>query len=164
MYTDDEDDDSPERRNYSLRTRRERPNYVLPPPVLDVRERPEKIGRLPSFTALQHPSIDLVPWNRRGGLDDSDTVSISYLLHSILTSHKDDDLSPRKRPQPAPANLAGGGGGLLAPGEGMGMDNLGTGGPSNLGKIGDAAFVDTDPLGVNTKISFESIGGLDERE
>ncbi|TIA74891.1 hypothetical protein E3P91_00714 [Wallemia ichthyophaga] len=147
MYTDDEDDDSPERRNYSLRTRRERPNYVLPPPVLDVRERPEKIGRLPSFTALQHPSIDLVPWNRRGGLDDSDT---------------DDDLSPRKRPQPAPANLAGGGGGLLAPGEGMGMDNLGTGGPSNLGKIGDAAFADTDPLGVNTKISFESIGGLDE--
>lgn len=76
MYTDDEDDDSPERRNYSLRTRRERPNYVLPPPILDVRESPEKIGRLPSFTALQHPGIDLVPWNSRNSLDDSDTVSL----------------------------------------------------------------------------------------
>lgn len=46
----------------------------------------------------------------------------------------------------------------------MGMDTLGTSGPSNLGKIGDAAFADTDPLGVNTKISFDSVGGLDERE
>ncbi|TIC21668.1 AAA-domain-containing protein [Wallemia mellicola] len=148
MYTDDEDDDdSPERRNYSLRTRRERPNYVLPPPILDVRESPEKIGRLPSFTALQHPGIDLVPWNNRGSLDDSDT---------------DDDLSPSKRPQPAISNLAGGGGGLLAPSGGMGIDSLGTAGPSNLGKVGDAAFADADPLGVNTKISFDSVGGLDE--
>ena len=76
MYTDDEDVDSPERRNYSLRTRRERPNYVIPPPLLDVRESPDKVARLPSFTALQHPGIDLVPLNRGGGYDDSDTVGL----------------------------------------------------------------------------------------
>lgn len=53
---------------------------------------------------------------------------------------------------------------MLAPSGGMGIDSLGTAGPSNLGKVGDAAFADADPLGVNTKISFDSVGGLDERE
>ena len=36
--------------------------------------------------------------------------------------------------------------------------------PSNLGKIGDAALADVDPLGVNTKVTFDEIGGLDNRE
>lgn len=53
---------------------------------------------------------------------------------------------------------------MLAPSGGMGIDSLGTAGPSNLGKVGDAAFADADPLGVNTKISFDSVGGLDERK
>ena len=52
----------------------------------------------------------------------------------------------------------------MAPSGGIGIDGLATGGPSNLGKIGDSAFADTDPLGVNTNVSFDSVGGLDERE
>ena len=62
------------------------------------------------------------------------------------------------------SSLGGGAGGLMAPSGGIGIDGLATGGPSNLGKIGDSAFADTDPLGVNTNVSFDSVGGLDERE
>ena len=37
------------------------------------------------------------------------------------------------------------------------------GGPSNFGKVGDAALADADPLGVNTSVTFDDVGGLDER-
>lgn len=51
--------------------------------------------------------------------------------------------------------------------------------PSNLGKVGDAgvyafgvsllytdiilALADADPLGVNTNVTFDEVGGLDDR-
>ena len=38
------------------------------------------------------------------------------------------------------------------------------GGPSNFGKVGDAALADADPLGVNTSVTFDDVGGLDERK
>ncbi|BGO94598.1 hypothetical protein NBRC10512_004974 [Rhodotorula toruloides] len=48
-------------------------------------------------------------------------------------------------------------GGMLA---GGGLD-FGSGAPSNLGKVNNvAALADTDPLGVPTSISFDSVGGL----
>ncbi|GAA6004429.1 hypothetical protein JCM10207_000723 [Rhodosporidiobolus poonsookiae] len=78
-------------------------------------------------------------------------------------SSDDDDLpnlgSPRKNPLfSGPGALAGaGGGGMLA---GGGMD-FGSGAPNNLGKVGStAALADTDPLGVPSTISFDSVGGL----
>lgn len=37
------------------------------------------------------------------------------------------------------------------------------GGPSNFGKVGDAALADADPLGVNTAVTFDDVGGLDTR-
>ena len=70
--------------------------------------------------------------------------------------------------------FAGGAGGLLG-------DIGAAGTPSNLGKVGDAskedtapslvlqliaslALADADPLGVNQKVTFDEVGGLDDRE
>jgi ATPase family AAA domain-containing protein 2 len=37
--------------------------------------------------------------------------------------------------------------------------------PSNLGKVGtDSALADADPLGVNQNVTFDEVGGLDDRE
>ncbi|BGP12643.1 hypothetical protein JCM10213_008781 [Rhodosporidiobolus nylandii] len=79
-------------------------------------------------------------------------------------SSDDDDLpnsfnSPRKNAlfSGPGANLTGGGGGMLAAG---GVD-FGAGAPGNLGKVGGAAaLADTDPLGVPSTVSFDSVGGL----
>jgi hypothetical protein len=54
------------------------------------------------------------------------------------------------------------GSGMLAGGAGLPMDLSGT--PSNLGRIGEAGLADADPLGVNVNVSFDDVGGLDERE
>ncbi|GAA5958407.1 hypothetical protein JCM3765_007866 [Sporobolomyces pararoseus] len=51
-----------------------------------------------------------------------------------------------------------GGGGMLASGGGL---EFGAGAPNNLGKVNSvAALADTDPLGVPSTISFDSVGGL----
>ncbi|GAA5899592.1 uncharacterized protein JCM6883_005268 [Sporobolomyces salmoneus] len=51
-----------------------------------------------------------------------------------------------------------GGGGMLASGGGL---EFGAGAPGNLGKVASvAALADTDPLGVPSTISFDSVGGL----
>ncbi|GAA6012596.1 hypothetical protein JCM11491_005447 [Sporobolomyces phaffii] len=50
------------------------------------------------------------------------------------------------------------GGGMLASGGGL---EFGAGAPNNLGKVGSAAaLADTDPLGVPSTVSFDSVGGL----
>ncbi|GAA5866873.1 hypothetical protein JCM3774_004585 [Rhodotorula dairenensis] len=65
--------------------------------------------------------------------------------------------SPRKAALFSGPGAALAGGGMLA---GGGLD-FGTGAPSNLGKVNStAALADTDPLGVPTDISFDSVGGL----
>ncbi|CAG8701227.1 4049_t:CDS:2, partial [Acaulospora colombiana] len=51
-------------------------------------------------------------------------------------------------------------GGMLAGGAGLPFDTAGT--PSNLGRIGEAGLADADPLGVNTNVSFDDVGGLDD--
>jgi hypothetical protein len=43
-------------------------------------------------------------------------------------------------------------------------DAASPGRPSNLGKLGNAALADTDPLGVNTAVTLDEVGGLDKRE
>ncbi|KAG1841097.1 glycoside hydrolase superfamily [Suillus subluteus] len=55
--------------------------------------------------------------------------------------------------------ISAGGAGLL-PGDLAAAAAAGT--PSNLGKIGDAALADADPLGVNTNVTFDEVGGLDD--
>ena len=59
---------------------------------------------------------------------------------------------------------AGGAGGGAFAGAGMLPTDLAAaaGTPSNLGKMGDAALADADPLGVNMKVTFDEVGGLDD--
>ncbi|CDZ98562.1 AAA-type ATPase containing the bromodomain [Phaffia rhodozyma] len=68
----------------------------------------------------------------------------------------DDDFGP-KRNTSNTFGPTGAGGGML--GNSMPLD-MGTG-PSNMGKVGDAALSDADPLGTNTNITFDAVGGLD---
>lgn len=86
---DDDDDESPERRAYSLRTRREKPNYIIPPPIDNIRDVPDDIGRLPSFTAMQHPGIDVIPWNSKNnfGLGDQDSDNVCLKLISSIEKY-----------------------------------------------------------------------------
>lgn len=95
---------------------------------------------------------------------------------------KDSDFAtrtPRKN-----LGLGGAGGGLFAGSAGAGALLPGdlaaaAGTPSNLGKVGDAgtycsqcfcsmltyytALADADPLGVNQNVTFDEVGGLDDR-
>ena len=42
-------------------------------------------------------------------------------------------------------------------------DLAAAGTPSNLGKVSEAALADADPLGVNQSVTFDEVGGLDDR-
>lgn len=99
--------------------------------------------------------------------------------------HSDSDSDgPAKTPRKA-FGAGGVGGGMFANGSAAGVmaGEFGVGTPSNLGKVGEAsecldrsqhrvcaltmciskALADADPLGVNSNVTFESVGGLDDR-
>jgi ATPase family AAA domain-containing protein 2 len=79
---------------------------------------------------------------------------------------KDSDIYNTRTPRKPFGAAAAGGvyGGTLGGGGLMPSDLAAVAGtPSNLGKIGDAALADADPLGVNTNVTFDEIGGLDDR-
>ncbi|SCZ90409.1 BZ3500_MvSof-1268-A1-R1_Chr1-3g01971 [Microbotryum saponariae] len=77
------------------------------------------------------------------------------------SSSDDDGANPFGTPRKGsafPMGAAGGFGGMFAGGAAP-LDLAGT--PSNLGKVGGpAALADTDPLGVSSSVSFDSVGGL----
>jgi ATPase family AAA domain-containing protein 2 len=100
-----------------------------------------------------------------------------------LPGQSDSDSDRGQTPRKPGMGMLGtpGDGGMLAGGAGLPLDVAGT--PSNLGRIGqDGAFLeylygglgayatcsiglaDADPLGVNVNVSFDDVGGLDERE
>ena len=54
--------------------------------------------------------------------------------------------------------FAAGGGGLLPDGLAVAIA------ASNLGEITDAAHADADPLGMKRNVTFDEVGGLDERK
>ena len=65
----------------------------------------------------------------------------------------------------ARTGAAGAGGGIFAGGGGLYPDTLAAAGtPSNLGKVtSESALADADPLGVNQNVTFDEVGGLDDR-
>jgi hypothetical protein len=97
--------------------------------------------------------------------------------------YQDSDYNTRTPRKPFGGVFGGGGavagsaGGSMLPGDLAAA----AGTPSNLGKIGDAsehfvsampyaklstffvALADADPLGVNTNVTFDEVGGLDDR-
>ncbi|EKM75062.1 hypothetical protein AGABI1DRAFT_132600 [Agaricus bisporus var. burnettii JB137-S8] len=144
----DEDNDG---KPYSLR-QRQKINYAIPPPLEEMprpqpkptinrnggRGGPGKGRRGPGWSAT---GAELGRWMGMGG-DDSDSD------HPTRT--------PRKQPfgmDPFGAGVPAGG---MLPGD------LAAGTPSNLGRMGEGALADADPLGVNQNVTFGEVGGLDE--
>ncbi|KAH7921984.1 AAA-domain-containing protein [Leucogyrophana mollusca] len=140
-------------RPYSLRQRTKTINYAIPPPLEETRPPPK--GRAGGGRAVNGRNrgpgwsasgAELSKWMGMPGGDDSDSDFATR--------------TPRK-----PFGAAGMFGGAVS-GGGAGMipgDLVAAAGtPSNLGKIGDAALADADPLGVNTNVTFDEVGGLDD--
>lgn len=151
---DDEDDGAA---RYPLRPRG-KVDYRIPMPFEDLPFDPK--DRLPPQRprpkARAAPTVGFgpLPFPARPG-DDSDSDGFTR--------------TPR-RPL-AGAGGVGGQGGLFSGGAGGGMFHsdlaAAAGTPSNLGRLGApdaAALADVDPLGVNQNVTFDDVGGLEERE
>ncbi|KAF7301025.1 AAA-domain-containing protein [Mycena indigotica] len=131
---DEEDDGKP----YSLR-QRQRINYAIPPPLEEMPRPPP--SRPPPHRKKTRPGpgwsangTELGRWMGMGGPDDSDSDNPGAGV-------------PRTPRKPVAMGFSS------TPGN---MGNLG------LGKVGDAALADADPLGVNQNVTFDEVGGLDE--
>ncbi|KAI6155960.1 AAA-domain-containing protein [Pisolithus tinctorius] len=137
-------------RPYAFR-RRTKINYAVPPPLEELKAPPPPRNRTtggrggkrrgPGWSAT---GAELGRW--MGVHDDSDS---DVPLRTPRRNLGDGALLG------AGAMSAGG----LLPGD-FAAATAGT--PSNLGKIGEAALADADPLGVNQNVTFDEIGGLDD--
>ncbi|EAU82409.1 ATPase with bromodomain-containing protein [Coprinopsis cinerea okayama7 len=146
-----EPEDDNDGKPYAFR-QRAKINYAIPPPIEEMKKPPPKHGRngyrggKKKGLGWSASGAELARW--MGGHnphDDSDSD------HPTRT--------PRKQPFGAGLNPFGSN---AIPAGGILPGDLVAGTPSNLGKIGDAALADADPLGVNTNVTFDEVGGLDE--
>ncbi|KIL57962.1 hypothetical protein M378DRAFT_54153, partial [Amanita muscaria Koide BX008] len=160
-----EDDGKP----YQFRQRQRRVNYALPPPIEEMVKPPGRYGgRHGRGNAggagaggggyRGHGKKGVPGWSASG-------AELSKYIR-IPGDDSDSDYAtrtPRKFGAAAAsaANIASLGSGMAAGGFLPG-DLAAAGTPSNLGKIGEAALADADPLGVNMNVTFDEIGGLDE--
>ncbi|TFY77944.1 hypothetical protein EWM64_g6069 [Hericium alpestre] len=136
---------------YALR-RRTKVNYAIPPPLDDIPSAP------PKSKAGGRGRGD---WSRAGRKGPGWSASGAELGRFLgLPAEDSDSDAPGRAPR------KGLGGPALAGGVGTGIApaDLATaaGGPSNFGKVGDAALADADPLGVNQNVTFDEVGGLDD--
>ena len=180
-------------KHYALRQRTTKVNYVIPtldkPPP---KPKPSGRGggrngqgghgaNRPKGLGWSATGAELGCWM---GLPAEDSVSLLLSFANVFKTHvpiQDSDhgmRTPRKPYTSAAGGMYGGaglGGGMMA-----GDLAAAAGTPSNLGKIGDAgeflsirryhsphvdpiAIADADPLGVNVNVTFDEVGGLDER-
>ncbi|CAE6418854.1 unnamed protein product [Rhizoctonia solani] len=152
------DDSKP--RGYSLRQRRQ-VNYTIPE-LLDVADNVRNQGVKPKTKAPVRR-----PPPRRANFGFSKTgAELSKLLGIPMPpGYESDSDNPPTSPHKLFANAAATGNahGLLPSGSGLVAADLGSGAPSNLGKINaDSALADADPLGTKQNVSFDQVGGLDD--
>ncbi|KAA1479104.1 AAA-domain-containing protein [Dentipellis sp. KUC8613] len=141
-------------RPYALR-RRAKVNYAIPPPLEEIPSAPPK----PKSGGRGRND-----WNRgRKGPGFSATGAELGRFLGLPTGDDSDSDAPGRAP------LKGLGGAAFTGGVGPGPSGIlpadlaaAAGGPSNFGKVGDAALADTDPLGVNQNVTFDEVGGLDD--
>ncbi|KAG1740223.1 AAA-domain-containing protein [Suillus paluster] len=144
----------PDGRPYSLR-QRARINYAIPPALEDMKQ------------AKPRPPAGRSGANRRRGPGWSASgAELSRWMGMAPADDSDSDFPTRTPRKPfGGAGVFGAGGPVSAGGAGLLPGDLAAaaaGTPSNLGKIGDAALADADPLGVNTNVTFDEVGGLDD--
>ncbi|KAG1861702.1 glycoside hydrolase superfamily [Suillus subluteus] len=103
---------------------------------------------------------------KRGPGWSASGAELSRWMGMAPADDSDSDFPTRTPRKPfGGAGVFGAGGPISAGGAGLLPGDLAAAGtPSNLGKIGDAALADADPLGVNTNVTFDEVGGLDDRE
>ncbi|KAF8173780.1 hypothetical protein K438DRAFT_1849984 [Mycena galopus ATCC 62051] len=134
-----EEEEEEDGRPYALR-QRQKINYAIPPPLEEMTRPPPPARPPPSRKRTKNgppgwsaSGAELGRWMGMGGNDDSDSDNPANAPRT-----------PRKPVAmgfaPTPSN----------------MGNLG------LGKVGDAALADADPLGVNQNVTFDEVGGLDD--
>ncbi|KAG1724920.1 AAA-domain-containing protein [Suillus lakei] len=140
-------------RPYSLR-QRAKINYAIPPALEEMKQ------------AKSRPAGGRGGGNRRRGPGWSASgAELSRWMGMAPADDSDSDFPTRTPRKPfGGAGVFGAGGPVSAGGAGLLPGDLAAaaGTPSNLGKIGDAALADADPLGVNTNVTFDEVGGLDD--
>ncbi|KAJ7083103.1 AAA-domain-containing protein [Mycena belliarum] len=134
----EEEEEEEDSRPYALR-QRQKINYAIPPPLEEMVRPPQPARPAPSRKRTRGPGwsasgAELGRWMGMGGPnDDSDSDNPAN--------------APRTPRKPVAMGFAS------TPSN---MGNLG------LGKVGDAALADADPLGVNANVTFDEVGGLDD--
>lgn len=143
----------PNGRPYSLR-QRARINYAIPPALEEMKQaKPRQAGGRGGGNRKRGPG-----WSASG-------AELSRWMGMAPADDSDSDFPTRTPRKPfGGAGVFGAGGPISAGGAGLLPGDLAAaaGTPSNLGKIGDAALADADPLGVNTNVTFDEVGGLDD--
>ncbi|KAH9887689.1 AAA-domain-containing protein [Cubamyces lactineus] len=156
---DGEADNDNDGKPYALRQRAKVDYYKLPP-LDEIPPPPPKPRSGPSKSHRNHGRPKLPGWSATG-------AELSKWM-GVAGDDSDSDHATRT-PRKGFGGLAGsGGGGVFAGGAGNAGGFLpgdlaaAAGTPSNLGKVGDAALADADPLGVNQNVTFDEVGGLDD--
>ncbi|KAF9568757.1 AAA-domain-containing protein [Agrocybe pediades] len=150
-----EPEDEGDGRPYSLRERK-KIDYTIPPPLEEMAKPPPRQPNMKSggrFGSNAGRGKSRLGWSATG-----------KELGRWMGMPQDDSDSdvPTRTPRKPFGAIGGFGAGAVA-GGGMLNGDLAAGGtPSNLGKIGDAALADADPLGVNQNVTFDEVGGLDD--
>ncbi|KIJ58849.1 hypothetical protein HYDPIDRAFT_33761 [Hydnomerulius pinastri MD-312] len=143
-------------RPYALR-QRTKINYAIPPPLEEIKPPPK-----PRPTGGRGGGRN----NKRGPGWSATGAELSRWM-GMPADDSDSDIGTRGPAKGfgVAGGLFGGAGAVGAGGAGMLSGDLAAaaaGTPSNLGKIGDSALADADPLGVNTNVTFDEVGGLDD--
>ncbi|KAL4075483.1 AAA-domain-containing protein [Scleroderma citrinum] len=145
-------------RPYSLR-QRAKINYAIPPPLEEIKAPPPPKSRGGGGRGGAGGR------NRRGPGWSATGAELSRWM-GMPADDSDSDVPPLRTPRKNFGDAALlGAGAMSAGGSGLfpGDFAAATGGtPSNLGKIGEGALADADPLGVNQNVTFDEVGGLDD--
>ncbi|KAI6008958.1 AAA-domain-containing protein, partial [Pisolithus marmoratus] len=139
-------------RPYALR-RRTKINYAVPPPLEELKPPPPR-----------NRNIGGRGGKKRGPGWSASGAELSRWMGIPLPADDSDSDVPLRTPRKNFGDGALLGAGAMSAGGLLPSDFAAAtaGTPSNLGKIGESALADADPLGVNQNVTFDEVGGLDD--
>ncbi|CCG83104.2 putative AAA family ATPase [Taphrina deformans PYCC 5710] len=148
-----------EERRRELRDRTNRPDYAIPPPFTDqmlaapMPTRKKDLGLRSSFRSLypEYGSLGI------GLPNDNKTTFGNFGQPTGLQSDTDSSDEEGQTSKTTAKAVAS----ALLPAM-KSLDQSGTGGPNNLGKIKGSNLADAEPIGIDKTVSFDSVGGLQD--